>query len=110
MTAYDELKIKYDSVKTEVNALRQKVKTRDKMLIKLRKAFIEQGGVLFNDRGKKVFFFKMFGKYWTTNKKRKTIYKLDDIGWVPLKDFSWFKKLSFIINGSVKALNVNKEE
>lgn len=62
--------------------------------------FLLQSGITF--RGNMgVMVFKLFGYYWLTNKKRKTMYKMDDKGWHPI-ELSLFSKIKMIITNQVQ--------
>lgn len=47
--------------------------------------------------------FKLFGYYWITNKKRKTMYSMDDMVWHPIK-LSLLSKIKMIVTKQVKGI------
>ena len=50
-----------------------------------------------------VTLFKLFGKYWSTNKRRKKMYRMHDIGWKAV-EFSLFDKLLLIVLGKAHTI------
>ena len=73
------------------------------IMVELRFQFLNLG-TTFNNNGNIVF--KMFGRYWCTNKNRKIMYKMDDIYWMPT-DISLLSKLNLILFRKVKGFKVN---
>lgn len=67
---------------------------------KTRNEELEQGKVFRNG---KVTLFKLFGRYWCTNKKRSKLYKLDDYAWRVI-ELGWFQRTLMIIFREVRSL------
>ena len=64
--------------------------------------FYLNSGITFNGTSGSVVF-KLFGYYWITNKKRKTMYAMDDLVWHPIK-LSLFSKIKRILTKQVKGI------
>lgn len=50
-----------------------------------------------------VILFRLFGRYWSTNKRRKKMYRMHDIGWKAI-ELSLFDKLLLIVLGKAHTI------
>jgi len=60
--------------------------------------FINKGGVLSNYRATT---FKLFWSYYSTNKRRQLVYKLDDTEWKVTHHGFWWK-VNAVLKGAVR--------
>ena len=67
--------------------------------IALRFKELDDGITFVNRQGN--YVFKMFGKYYISNYKRKKMYDMDDYYWVGIH-ISWYWKLMKILFNEVK--------
>lgn len=71
--------------------------------IKTRLELLNQGSCYINNG---YFVFKLFGSYYSSNTKRKSMYSMDDRYWHRF-DLSLINKLYLILTNKVRKLNDN---